>query len=205
MQDEILLSIPGRRRGHTLIELVVVFCIFLVLFSMFILIFRNADRGWEIGRGKIIESREARRAADKLAGLVREANPDWVINATHYPVTISNNNSRIDFYRPIFNASGNVTSLQKVTFKLDPADSTRLLMKEGTAAETVAATSVEHFFVDCGCAGCTEVSEACPRVRMDIETMKEAGFDWESQVTLRNLNMSVSTAALVEEPAEGEF
>ncbi|MDD5019542.1 MAG: hypothetical protein PHH75_00510 [Candidatus Omnitrophica bacterium] len=188
-----------------MIELVMVLCIFLILFSMFALILRNADRGWEIGRGKIVEAQEARRAADKLAGLVREANPDWVINATHYPVTISSNNTRIDFYRPVFNASGIVTSLQKVTFKLDPADETRLLMKEGTAAETVAASSVEDFFIGCGCSGCTAVDQACPRVRMEIETFKEVGFNWETHVTLRNLNMTVSAETAVEEPDEGEF
>ena len=204
MQNKILSSLLRYRRGHTLIELVVVFCIFLILFSMFTLILRSADRGWEIGRGKIIESREARRAGDKLSGLIREANPDWVINSTHYPVTITNN-TRIDFYRPIFNASGIVTSLQKVTFKLDPTNASTLLMKEGTAAETVAATSVSTFFVDCGCAGCTGVSDSCPRVAMDIEIMREAGFEWESRITLRNLNMTVSGSATVDEPAEGEF
>jgi hypothetical protein len=205
LQNKIFSPILRYRRGHTLVELVVVFCIFLILFSMFTLILRSADRGWEIGRGKIIESREARRAGDKLSGLIREANPDWVLNGTHYPVSISSNNTRIDFYRPIFNTSGIVTSLQKVTFKLDPTNASTLLMKEGTAAETVAATSVERFFVDCGCAGCTGVSDTCPRVVMDIQTMREAGFDWESQVTLRNVAMTVSATATVEEPAEGEF
>jgi len=204
LQSKVFFQILKHRRGHTLIELVVVFCIFLIMFSMFTLILRNADRDWEIGRDKIIESREARRAGDKLSGLVREANPDWVINGTHYPVSITNN-TRIDFYRPIFNASGIVTSLQKVTFKLDPADASRLLMKEGTAAETVAATSVENFFVDCGCSGCVAVTDACPRVLMEIETRREAGFDWESRITLRNLNMTVSAGTTVEEPAEGEF
>ncbi len=205
MRNKTFSFIPQCFRGHTLIELVVVFCIFLILFSMFTLILRNADRGWEIGRGKILESREARRAGDKLSGLIREANPDWVINGTHYPVTISSNNTRIDFYRPIFNSSGIVTSLQKVTFKLDPANASRLLMKEGTANETVAATSIESFFVDCGCAGCTAVTDTCPRIVAQIQTFRESGFDWESRITLRNLNMTVSAGTTVEEPAEGEF
>lgn len=188
------------RQGHTLVELLVAFGIFMVLFSMFALIMRNADRGWEIASDKMIEAQEARRASDKIVGLIKDSNPDWIINGVHYPVTVSNGNTRLVFYRPAsFNATGAITSLNRVTFSLDAADPTHLLMKDGNFTPEIVATSIQNFFVNC-----TGGAVNCSQVQVNITTRREAGFNWQSRVALRNSNTSLGAGTIVVEPAAGD-
>jgi hypothetical protein len=183
----------------------VVVGIFVMLFSTLAGILLNSQRSWEAARDKLIEGQQARRATDRLIGLLREANPDWDIGGTHYPVTISESNTRIDFYTPVFNSTGNVTSLRKITFKIDPNDSTQLLAKEGTATERIAASAIDTFNINCACTGCVSIDQNCPMATVNVVTMKNVGFNWTAQVTLRNSNMAVSATTEVEEPPAGEF
>ncbi len=194
-----------KESGHTLVEVMVVIGIFLILFSTLATILLRSERTWQTGQNKLIEVQQARRLTDKLVGTIRESNPDWVVAGVHYPVTISNGNTRIDYYEPVFNSTGSVVSLKKVTFKVDPADSTRILMKEGTSPESIVATAVDSININCGCSGCTAVDSSCPRVSVNVVTRKNAPFNWTSQVTLRNTNMAVDDDVTVEEPAAGEF
>lgn len=194
-----------RRSGHTLIEILVVVGIFLLLFSSWASILLNSERSWQIGKNKLMEAQQARRATDRLVGLLRESNPAWNVSNTTYPVTLSAGNTRIDFYTPVFNSSGNVTSLRKVTFKIDPANSTQLLMKEGTDPESVVAAAINAFTVNCACTGCVAIDTSCPRASINVVTLKNVGFNWTAQVTLRNTAMTVPPGIIVEEPAEGEF
>ena len=74
---------------------------------------------WQTGQGKLIEQQEARKTMDNIGRLLRQTAPDWVIDSTHYPVAISEQNTRIDFYQPIFDANGAIASLRKITFKIN--------------------------------------------------------------------------------------
>ncbi len=204
MRIKTLIRNPGHS-GHTLIEIMVVMAIFLLLFSAWASILLNSERSWQIGKNKLIEAQQARRATDRLVGLLRESNPDWDVGGTHYPVTLSAGNTRIDFYTPVFNVSGNITSLRKVTFKLDPGNSTQLLVKEGTDPEGVVASAIDTFSINCACAGCTAIDQSCPRASVNVVTRKNVGFNWTAQVTLRNTYMIVPPGTIVEEPAQGEF
>lgn len=204
MRIKTLLRSPGHS-GHTLIEIMVVMGIFLLLFSAWASILLNSERSWQIGKNKLIEAQQARRATDRLVGLLRESNPDWDVSGTHYPVTLSAGNTRIDFYTPVFNTSGDITSLRKVTVKIDPGNATQLLMKEGTDPEGIVAAAINTFSINCACAGCVAIDTSCPRAVVNVVTMKNTGFNWTSQVTLRNTNMVVPPGTIVEEPAQGEF
>jgi hypothetical protein len=144
-----------------------------------------------------------------MVNLLRQSNPDWVINGTHYPVSITGDN-RIDFYQPVFDAEGAISTLRKITFKLNPLDATQLLKKEGTAAESVIANNVESLNFGGGCLACSafncsSVSADCPVVAITIQTRDGAGFSLSSQVSLRNTEVALSDEVVVEEPEAGEF
>ncbi len=193
------------KKGFTLLEVIVVVALFSLLFAGITGAFFNADRSWKTGQNKLIEQRQARRVLDNIVFSLREANPDWVLNGTHYPVAISEANSRIDFYKPVFNASDNITSLKKVTFKIDPADTTQILKKEGTEAANVIATNILALNITCACSGCTGIDQDCATAKIEVLTFKNANFMLSSLATLRNSNMTVPSDATIEEPQEGEF
>lgn len=197
-------------RAFTLIELMMVTLIFTVLFAALLTVLATSDRSWRAGQDKLAEQQEARRALDGFAKLIRQSNPDWVISGLHYPVSISSLNSRIDFYQPVFDSGGGITTLEKVTFKLNPSDATQLLGKVGTQNSTVVANNVKEVIFGAGCAGCvafncSSVASDCPVVVMQIKTEKAAEFTLGSRITLRNNNVGLSSEVVVEEPQEGEF
>lgn len=198
------------RDGFTLIEAMVVTVLFTILFALLLTTLLNSDRAWQQGRNKLYEQQEARRAMDNIVPLLRQSNPQWLIDATPYPATISDNSQRIDFYQPVFDAQNQITNLEKVTFKLNPADLTQLLKKEGTADSTVVANNVQSITFGGGCAGCAAfncaaVAQDCPIVTVDITTRRENPFTLSSQVTLRNGAITLEGGVSVEEPQEGEF
>ena len=193
------------KKGFTLLEVIVVVALFSLLFAGIVGAFFNADRSWKTGKNKLIEQQQARRAVDNIVFSLREANPDWVLNGTHYPVNISEANTRIDFYKPVFNASDQITALRKVTFKLDPSNTSQLLKKEGTSPSSIIATAIQSLNITCGCSGCTAIDQNCSVAKIEVVTQKNANFTLASQATLRNANMTAPGDAVVEEPAEGEF
>jgi len=197
------------KKGFTLIEMMFVVVIFAFLFGAILVVMTSSDKSWRTGRDKITEQQEARKAMDNMNWMLRQSNPNWVISGTSYPVTITSNN-RIDFYQPVFDEQGNIIMLQKVTFKLNPLDTTQLLKKIGTQSEAVIATKVQSLNFGGGCAGCSAytcstVATDCPVVKIDIQTLEDKGFSLTSKATLRNTNISLSDDTEVQQPESGEF
>jgi hypothetical protein len=154
---------------------------------------------------------------DNITGLLRQTNSDWSIGGNHYTVSISGtSNDRIDFYQPIFNSSGTITTLPKVTFKLDPANPRRLLRNIGsTVNPSIISEEIQSitFGGGCPCPGlppcssgfnCTSVADDCPIVQIQITTNdRDQSFNLSSQVMLRNRN--ITATGTVDEPAQGAF
>ncbi len=205
------------RKAFTLIELMLVLLIFALLFGTMLTIMTTQDRSWRIGYDKVTAQQEARKAVDEIARLLRQSNPNWVVSGVNYPVAITANN-RIDFYQPIFDAGGAITTLRKITFKLNPSNIRQLLKKEGVLPEVAVANDVDSVNFGGGCAGCAafdcaNVAIDCPVVTIEIRTRKLREVPWtsqmdqfslSSQVTLRNTNVATSDV-VIEEPEAGEF
>lgn len=199
-----------KKRGFTLVEILVVLGILGFLFAAIFTVLTNSDRYWRLGRDKLDEQQEARKAIGQISRLLRQSNPDWVIDGTHYAVSISDSNQRINFYQPIFDSDGNIDELKKITFKLNPSDTTQLLKKEGTADSVVVANDIDSISFGGGCAGCgtftcTSLDVACPVVRVTVNTKKNQIFSLTSLITLRNTNVTLTSDVEVEQPEEGEF
>jgi len=196
-------------RSFTLVEMMVVIFIFTLLFGAVIMVLATSDKSWRTYQNKLIEQQEARKAMDYYITVpLRQSSPDWIINGTHYPVTITSN--RIDFYKPFFDSAGNIFKLSKVTFKLNPDNLNQLLKKEGTQDAVVIANNIESINFGGGCPGCSSfncstVADDCPIVKIEIKTKRESEFTLVSQVTLRNQNVTLSEDVEIEEPSEGEF
>jgi prepilin-type N-terminal cleavage/methylation domain-containing protein len=195
-------------KGFSLLELMLVLLIFTFLFGAILTVMTTQDRSWRTGYDKVTAQQEARKAVDNIARLLRESNPSWDIGGVLYPVVITSGN-RIDFYQPLFDSEGNITTLRKVTYKLNPADATQLLRKVGTQDAVVVANNINSISFGAGCFGCSafncsSVAADCPVVKIDVTTEKAKQFSLSSQVTLRNTNITAA-GVTVEEPAEGEF
>ncbi len=184
-----------------------------VIFAILVSILINSDTYWKTGQDKILEYSEARRVIDTIVKVIRDSNPSWNVNGTCYNVSISDNNTRIDAYVPLYNDDNTVNSLQKVTYKLDPSNSRQLLFKRGTDAETVVSAMVSNivFGGSCDCTSsdamnCNSVNTSCPAVRVFVATVKHDVFNLTTDVTLRNrVNLTLSNSTGIEEPEEGEF
>lgn len=193
------------RKGYTLIELMVVVAIFLFLFAAILGVLATADRGWKIGQNKLIAQQEARRAMDQITRLLRQASPSWgVYIGNSYT---GSNQSKIQF---------NIDTATTFIFKLDPARPHQLIMQDsrrGSAWFPVAQNITNLSFSggdcpDCNCditdpdwLNCTNVTNACPLVRIDITAEKDHQFSLVNYVTLRNFRVTGSTVP----PAAGEF
>ena len=201
-------------RGFSLIEVMLVLLIFTFLFGAILTVMTTQGRSWRIGYDKVTAQQEARKAVDEIARLLRQSNPDW---GSGHSVDIPTDN-RIDFWQPLFDAAGAITTLRKVTFKLNPDNIRQLLKKEGQLPEVVVANDVDSVNFGGGCAGCAAfnctgpaaVAMDCPVVTVEIKTRKlrqvfqVEQFSLSSQVTLRNTNV-VAGDVVIEEPEEGEF
>lgn len=199
-------------KGMTLVETMVAVLIFSFLFALVFSALNNSSRSWRLGQDKLAMQQQARQSMDVITRLLRQSNPDWIINTTHYPVSISSNNSRIDFYQPVFNVTGNLTALRKITFKLNPDNPQELLKKEGSGSAVSVANDIEDITFGAGCAGCaifncTSVANDCPVVKVAINTKeKEANFSLNSTITLRNSAVAVNDTDIeIEQPQGEEF
>lgn len=205
------------KNAHTLIELMVVVVILVLLLGALFTALTNSDTSWRLGQNKLSEQEDARKGLDNITRLLRQSNPQWIVSAVSYPITISDGGKRIDFYQPIFDASDNISSLKKVTFKLNPSDTRQLLKKEGVSDPVVVANNIESLNFGGGCPGCAvfnclSVDNDCPVVKVDILTKKCRSFEHDhpafslsSQVAIRNYDISISSEIPIEEPGEGEF
>jgi prepilin-type N-terminal cleavage/methylation domain-containing protein len=184
------------KKGFTLVEVLVVVLIFVFLFAIILAILTQSDRAFSLGKNKLKEHQEARKVFSNIAYLLRQSSPDWIVNSTHYPLSISENSTRIDFYLPIFNqTSGEIQSLKKVTFKLNPENPKQLLKKIGLDTAQVVAEDIESLHFDYNNL----------KVSVNLTTQKEAGFNFNNYtVTLRNINATLNETEIIE-PGEGEF
>ena len=205
-------------KGFSLLELMLVLLIFTFLFGAILTVMTTQDRSWQTGYDKVTAQQEARKAVDNIARLLRESNQSWDIGGTPYPVTITAGN-RIDFFQPVFDAGGAITTLRRITFRLNPANARQLLKEEGAVPDVaVVANDVDSINFGGGCAGCVafncaDVAMDCPVVTIEIRTRRIRQVPWtsqmdqfslSSQVTLRNTNVAAA-GAVIEEPAAGEF
>lgn len=190
------------KKGFTLVEIMVAIAIFSFLFGGILTVLTNSDRSWKVGQDNLIEQQQLRRAMDDISYLVRQTNAEW---QGGYRVTISEANTKLDFYNPVFDAQGQISALKKITFKLDPNDLTKLLKKEGIANDVVVASDIQGISFQCGCAGCTTVDATCPVITIQLSSLKQAGFSLSSQISFRNRNSTLPVGAVVIEPEEGEF
>lgn len=184
-----------------------------VIFAMLIAILIHSDTYWRKGQNKVLEHSEARRIIDSIVKVIRESNPSWNVNGTLYNVAVSENNTRIDAYVPVFDDNDTIEYLEKVTYKLDPSDAGQLLFKRGTGDEEVVSAMMSgiYFGGSCDCTSadpmnCGSVNTSCPAVRIVVATVKDDVFNLTTDVTLRNrVNMTLSNSTGIEEPEEGEF
>ncbi len=198
------------KKGFTLLESLVVMVMFTFLLAGIFAVLTTSDRSWQINRDKLIEQQQARRGIDQMVKLLRQSNALWQLGGVNYGITISDGNQRIDFYNPVFDASGNITGLKKVTFKLDPVNPWYLLKKEGNLNSVIIAKDVQNINFAGGCAGCaayncTAVAVDCPVVTIQFTSRKQANFTINNQVTFRNSTLTLPGSAVIEEPAQGEF
>jgi type II secretory pathway pseudopilin PulG len=216
----------SKKRATTFIELMVVTSIMIIVMGAVLIFLTMSDSFWEIGQNKLVEQQQASNTMSDIADLLQYSSPEWTdASGNNYPVSLSN--SRIDFYVPVFYASccpdncpeqsvcidvdgsihsdGEIASLTKVTYKIDPNDSSKMLKKVGNNAETIVANDINTIAFDCGCSGCSAVDNICPVVDITITTQREAPYSLRSKIALRNQNRTLDSAVEIEEPQEGEF
>ena len=194
-------------------EAIVVTGLMSVIFALLIGIMMHSDVYWQKGQNKVTEHEEARHIIDNMVKIIRESNPSWNVNGTLYNVAISESNTRIDAYVPIYNTDNTVDSLEKVTYKMDPSDNGRLWFKRGTSDYQVVSGIIDSVFFggSCDCTAndamnCNTVNSSCPAVRILVSTRKDDVFNLTTDVTLRNrVSVVLSNATGIDEPEEGEF
>ncbi|MCK9595389.1 MAG: type II secretion system protein [Candidatus Omnitrophica bacterium] len=201
-----------KNSGFTLIEVLVVVALFSVLFLALLAVLTNADLYWSKGQNKLNEQQEARRVISGVVNDLRRSNPNWDISGTEYPVAISENYTRIDFYQPVFynETDSTITGLTKITYKIDTTDVRKLLRKSGSDPEEIISNATESIRFggacpDCSTYNCTAVNAACPVVRVEVVTKEDNEFELVSDVALRNMNITLANDTEVIEPEEGEF
>jgi type II secretory pathway component PulJ len=209
--------------SFTLAEALVVVTIISLLVGAVLKFLQASQRSWFSGRDHLTESRQARMAIAEMDRLLRQSNPSW--DATH-GVVISDANRRIDFYIPNFysdccpgcadpalctdtngavHTRGELMSLSKVTFKLNPNNSAQLLEKVGNNPERVIANNVNSVNFSCGCSGCIGVDDSCPAVFVSITTFIQAQHTLTTRTELRNQNITAQAGVVIEEPPQGGF
>jgi type II secretory pathway component PulJ len=208
-------------RSFTLIEALIVVMIIFLLAGMVWKFLQTSQRSWFSGRDQLTESRLARIAVAQMDKLLRQSNPSW--DATH-GVAISDANKRIDFYIPNFysdccpgcdnpalctdssgvvHTRGELMSLSKVTFKLNPNNPTQLLEKIGNNPERIIVNNVNNVNFSCGCGGCMAVDDSCPVVAVSITTFVQAQYTLTGRTELRNQNIDVDSGVAIQEPSQG--
>jgi prepilin-type N-terminal cleavage/methylation domain-containing protein len=190
--------------GFTLVEMMVVVLIFSLLFGIMLTIYLNSYQSWRTGRGALIEQQEARRAMDNIVSLLRPSSPTWGVYIG------GTSQDKIQF-------NTGSSSSDRVIFKINPTDPSQLIKQVGPSADWIpVANEIQSIrfsggdcsgcvclFVNPACDSCTNVTNICPVIKIEIVTKKEQGFTLVSYVTLRNAD--AVTAAFPEPPATGEF
>jgi prepilin-type N-terminal cleavage/methylation domain-containing protein len=199
--------------GFTLMEVMVVTGLISMIFALMIGIMLRSDTYFTKGQNMIWEHQEARHIVDAMVRSLRESNPRWNVNGTLYEASISEGSKRIDYYIPVYDDNNSVSSLQKVTYKLNPDDPGELWRKTGIGDYEVVSGMIDDvgFGGSCDCSAadpmnCNSVNSSCPSVRITLSTRRDEGFDLTTDVTMRNrVNLTLSNSTGIEEPEEGEF
>ncbi|MDD5431987.1 MAG: prepilin-type N-terminal cleavage/methylation domain-containing protein [Candidatus Omnitrophica bacterium] len=196
-------------RGHTLIELMISVGIVVALLVAALGIFTMSNTSWRVGMHQSAEQREARKGMDRIAQALRQSCRQWTAGGI-YGVNISNANQQIDFYVPVLDATGNITTLRLATFRIDPNNSQQLLYQEGTDAELVVANYVSAVSFRAGCATCatytcTTPAADCPIILVTISTSDRPAsdrnrlpFTLTSRVMLRNYDTTLTNNPVIE-------
>lgn len=197
-------SIAGKlraRRGMTLPEVMVVVFIFAFVFGAILVVLLASDTSWKTGQSKLIEQQEARRTADNIVRMLRRTRPEWVtISASGFA-----NRDKILFYEPVVDSNGTMNAGDWIIIKPDASDPRLLIMKDqGVGVWNTIAQKIDGIHFSCGCPGCAAVDSSCPRIKLDIETRDDKGFNLTTCVYLRN-NGSGNIGAPPVAPDEGEF
>jgi prepilin-type N-terminal cleavage/methylation domain-containing protein len=205
-----------QEKGLTLVEILVVIVLFLLLLGAVFAVSLDSERSWRTGQDNIICQQQARRVVDEITRLIRQSSVTWNINGVSYSASISDQNRRLDFFVPEFDSDGNIASLRKITFKLDPDDPAALLKKEGNSNPVTVARNVDNIYFGAGCTGCvsfdcsTLVSD-CPVVTMDIRTRRAGAqgrvfnFSLSARAYLRNQTATLAPETIIDLPGQGEF
>ncbi len=160
----------------------------------------NSNTYWNHGQNKITEQEAARVAMGTIVRDLRESNTYWGVNITA---------GQIDFYKPVFNSTGYLTSNYFVRFRPKPGDA-HILQKCDNEGGPVVCRDITGYIESLSFLGSTDgcqtfdnytVPTDCPRIRVILVTKQEKNFTLTSDVVLRNQ----FTAALGVPPEEGEF
>ena len=203
---------PGgsiKKYGFTLAEALVVVAIFTSLFAILANIFLQSNNAWQIGRNRQIIQQEARKALDRITRDLRVSNFNWQTDSGNCSLIINQDGTQIDFCVPVFNESGNVTSLTAVRYYFSHDNPDRLLRRTGSTDQVVAVNldnsiNQRPYFdlvtsanssVSCGCSR----GLACPDsfadncvVKIKIPVVKNVhSFNATTAVALRNREASL--------------
>jgi prepilin-type N-terminal cleavage/methylation domain-containing protein len=200
----------SRLRGVTFVELIIVLAIFSLLFSVMIGIMWNSDTYFAKGQDKVTEQSEARKVLDMISRELRSAAPYWLINGTNYTFSITNNFTKLSYYVPVFDADNAISTVRRMTYKLDPGNSSILLRRAGNTSYYSMSDKIDYVNFGAGCAGCslfncTTPAADCPVVRLEVRTIKSNPFDLVTKITLRNKNVTVANETEIDAPTGGEF
>lgn len=169
----------------------------------------GSNRSWSTGRNKLVCRQEARKIMDNIAMTLRGSSPEWSLAGSSYGITIGDSGKRIDFYVPQME-DGEISTLTKVTYKMDTEHPRRLLVKRGLEAARTLSDSVKEINFGGGCSGCSsytcsEVAQNCPSVKIDLTVADNDEFSISAQIAVRNYQQSLSGDVVVEAPEAGEF
>ncbi|MFA6384137.1 MAG: type II secretion system protein [Candidatus Omnitrophota bacterium] len=217
------------KKGVTLVELMVVVGLVAVLFSVLISLMINADVYWRRGMNKIDQHQEARRVMNTIIRPMKDASPFWSFNCTavsancsnwteHHGI-ITNANSRIKFYKPVFFDNGTFDKDSDPTeyiFRFFQDNRTLQVSVDGADPVTISSGVLNMTsFSGSECVDSPVNTTGCRSITVslmaDNDDSAVAPFPLTSQVTAMNeIRVPVASNASAvnesfEEPAEGEF
>lgn len=207
-------------RSFTLVEVLLVVAIFTVFFFFVLDFLLSSQRASKSGDIKINEQQQARLAIYRIKNVLQESNYHWEVNNTTYPVTISQNGRRIDFYIPEFypdccpqdcssidvckdsanniHSLGEIEKLVKVSIKLD-STAHQIVKKVGLNPSDIVAKNVEDLSFSWADADNNSIL-------VEISIKEKNYYNISSLVKLRNNNINLANETVeIEEPGEGEF
>jgi len=191
-----------KKTGFSLLEILVVAAILSIFSQIIFATMKSAHIGLGAANNQINSQQEARRAVDRIIDELRMSNPNWMVESTSYPITISNSGNRIDFYSPTFDANNEITQLTAVRYYIGGIKNSQLLRREESSVSVlasdidIAAIKVNPIFAF------DNVDNSIINIRVPI-VKQEASFILTSQANLRNrevqLDSEVEVVGIIEQ------